>query len=516
MFLHESIARSAQRHPDKPAVFFRDHVLTYAQLWGAVQAAAAGFRDNLGIQPGDRVGIVLPNVPQFVIAYHALSQLGAIAVPVNPLLKAPEIQYIWNNAGVVAAITFPMLLQAVLDAKSGIPSLRDILIVGADSDLPEGIKPFDSMLKPPTAPLPSPAISPEDPAVFIYTSGTTGFPKGVMLTHRNILSNIESCQAHLEFGNDEVILTVLPLFHSFGQTVCMNYMLWLGGAICLVERFTPALVLENIEKRRVTIAAMVPAMYGAILQTPMEREYDLSSLKFCVSGGSPMPEPLQLAFESKFNCAILEGDGPTECSPVTSVNPIPGKGSRKIGSVGVPVPGVEIKIFDDDDRELPQGEIGEIVVRGPNVMKGYYNDPESTAEAMRSGWYHTGDMGRFDEDGYLYIVDRKKDMIIVGGINVYPSEVENSLLRHPAVADVAVIGLHNAERGEIPCAVIVPKPGVEADAKEIMAWCRHQMAIYKAPRQVIFRTELPRSATGKVVKRLLKKELEMEQGMTEE
>lgn len=510
MLLHQIIERGASQHPDKPALIFRDQPISYAQLWGAVNAFARGLRDELGIQAGDRVGIMLPNLPQFVIAYHALGRLGAIAVPVNPLLKAPEIAYIWNDAGVKAAVTFPMTLETVLQAKSEIPSMQTVLLVGAEGELPEGVRPFESLMKPQGDPLPPAPVSENDPVVFIYTSGTTGFPKGVMLSSDNILFDVEACQALLELNPDERFLTVLPLFHSFGQTVCMNFCLWLGGTTVLMERFLPQQTLEALEKYRITLFPGVPAMYAAILHVPTEREYDLSALKYCVSGGAPMPEPVQRAFEQRFHCAILEGDGPTECSPVTSVNPPPHKGVRKIGSVGIPLPGVEIKIFNENDNELPVGEIGEIVVRGRNVMLGYYNNPEATAEAMRNGWYHTGDMGKFDEDGYLYIVDRKKDMIIVGGINVYPSEVERVLMEHPAVAMCAVIGKPDPERGEIPIAVIVPKPDTQPDAREIIRFARERLANFKVPREVIFRSELPISNTGKVLKRLLKKELELE------
>lgn len=510
MLLHQIIERGAQRYPEKPAVIFRDHTLSYGQLWGAVNAFARGLCEELGIQAGDRVGIMLPNLPQFVIAYHALGRLGAIAVPVNPLLKAPEIAYIWNDAGVKAAITFPMTLETVLQAKPEIPSMHTVLLVGAEGELPDSVRAFDSLMKPQGDPLPPAPVSENDPVVFIYTSGTTGFPKGVMLSSDNILFDIEACQTLLELEPDERFLTVLPLFHSFGQTVCMNFCLWLGGTTVLMERFLPQPTLEALEKHRITVFPGVPAMYAAILHVPADRDYDLSALKYCVSGGAPMPEPVQRAFEARFSCAILEGDGPTECSPVTSVNPPPHKGVRKIGSVGTPLPGVEIKIFDENDNELPVGEIGEIVVRGRNVMLGYYNNPEATAEAMRNGWYHTGDMGKFDEDGYLYIVDRKKDMIIVGGINVYPSEVERVLMEHPAVAMCAVIGKPDPERGEVPIAVIVPKPDTQPDPREIIRFVRERLANFKVPREVIFRTELPMSNTGKVLKRLLKKELELE------
>ncbi len=510
MFLYQIIARSAENYPTKPAVIFREHELSYSQLYGAIQACARGLRDEWGIQAGDRVGLMLPNLPQFVIAYHALGHLGAIPVPVNPLLKAPEIAYIWRDAGAKGVITFPMTLETVLQARPEIPTLKQIAVVGASENLPEGTQPFDSLLKMTGDLVGEPPTTPQDPVVFIYTSGTTGFPKGVMLSSENILFDIEACQAMLELLPDERFLTVLPLFHSFGQTVCMNFALWLGATTVLMERFMPQSTLEALEKHKITLFPGVPAMYAAILMVPPDRQYDLSALKYCISGGAPMPEPVQRAFEERFQCAILEGDGPTECAPVTSVNPPPHKGVRKIGSVGLPLPGVEIKIFDDEDCELPTGEIGEIVVRGKNVMLGYYNNPEATAEAMRNGWYHTGDMGKFDEDGYLYIVDRKKDMIIVGGINVYPSEVEQVLMTHPAVQDCAVIGKPDPQRGEIPIAVVVPKPDAQPDEREIIRYLRERLADFKVPREVILREELPRSNTGKVLKRLLKKELELE------
>jgi Acyl-CoA synthetases (AMP-forming)/AMP-acid ligases II len=282
---------------------------------GRGDAFARGLREELGIQAGDRVGIMLPNLPQFVIAYHALGRLGAIAVPVNPLLKAPEIAYIWNDAGVKAAVAFPMTLETVLHAKPEIPSMQTVLLVGAEGNLPDGVRPFDSLMKPTGDPLPPAPVGVHDPVVFIYTSGTTGFPKGVMLSSDNILFDIEACQALLELDPDERFLTVLPLFHSFGQTVCMNFCLWLGGTSVLMERFMPQHALEAMERHRITVFPGVPAMYAAILQVPAEREYDLSALKYCVSGGAPMPEPIQRAFEARFGCAILEATDPPSARP---------------------------------------------------------------------------------------------------------------------------------------------------------------------------------------------------------
>ncbi len=345
-------------------------------------------------------------------------------------------------------------------------------------------------------------------AVIIYTSGTTGRPKGAMLSHKNLSSNVAQARAALFISDTDVFLTVLPLFHSFSGTVCMNIPLMTGCQTLLMESFSPARVLEAMERHRVTILAGVPAIYQGLLQHVPDREYNLASLRMTISGGAPLPSTTLAAVESRFGVPVLEGDGPTECSPATSVNPL--HGVRKVGSVGIPLPGVEIAIFDDNDKLLPVNEIGEIVVRGDNVMLGYLNQPEATAEVMTGGWYHTGDLGKIDADGYVFIVDRKKDMIITAGLNVYPREVEDVLHLHSAVQDCAVIGLPDAMRGEEVAAVVVLKPGVNATERELAAHCRERLANYKVPRKVLFRDALPRGGTGKIVKRLLKKELEME------
>ena len=329
-----------------------------------------------------------------------------------------------------------------------------------------------------------------------------------MLSHKNLSSNVDQARAALYISEADVFLTVLPLFHSFSGTVCMNIPMMTGCQTVLMESFSPARVLEVMERHRITIFAGVPAIYQGMLQYAPDREYDLSSLRMTISGGAPLPTTLLASVESRFKVPVLEGDGPTECSPATSVNPLHGK--RKAGSVGLPLPGVQIAIFDEDDRKLRADEIGEIVVRGDNVMLGYLNQPVATAEVMTGGWYHTGDLGKMDSDGYVYILDRKKDMIITAGLNVYPREVEDVLFTHLAVLDCAVIGLPDALRGEEVVAVVVLKPSESATERQLAAHCREKLANYKVPRKVIFRDILPRGGTGKVVKRLLKKELEME------
>jgi long-chain acyl-CoA synthetase len=507
MNLFEVLLQTTQRKPDQTALIFRDQSIPYGHLLAAVSGVAKGFKE-LGVEKGDRVAILLPNVPQFVMAYYACQALGAIAVPANPLLKPDELRYIYNDAGVKAAVTIPPLAEVLQAVKPQVASLQHLLMAGGEAP---GFLSFDAMWQQ-SAPVPTPPeLNPrEHPAVFLYTSGTTGFPKGCMLSHRNLIANCESCVPVLEMSPQDNFLTVLPLFHSFAGTVCMHLSIYVGCTSTLLERFVPEGVLEAIEKHRCTIFPAVPTMFAAILHLPLPREYDLSSLRVCVSGGAPMPVAVMQAFEKRFNVVILEGDGPTECSPVTAVNPL--KGVRKPGSIGLPIPGVEMKIFDDNDQEVPVGELGEIVVRGENVMLGYYNLPEATAEAMRSGWYHTGDIGKVDEDGYFYIVDRKKDMIIVGGLNVYPREVEEVLHTHPAVAEAAVVGEYDELRGEAPVAFVVLKPDAQATERELIRYCRERLANFKVPRRVEFRESLPKIGAGKVLKRLLRKEVEQERG----
>jgi long-chain acyl-CoA synthetase len=523
MLLRDIIAQGARDYPQNVALIFRDQSTNYAELKVAVERLAAGLL-SLGIQADDRVALLLPNCTPFVYGYYAAAQIGAVVVPANPLLKPAELEYIWRDADVRLVITAPPLLPGVQAARQNLPNLRHVISISpreempdpalADSipgflTLPELMRRGAETLAAPEGAALNPPIDENSCAVIIYTSGTTGHPKGAMLSHRNLTCNVEQVRAALHFTPEDRFITILPLFHSFAGTVCMNTALGGGCTSVLLENFQPGRVLETIEKHRITIFAGIPTMFNVLLQFTPEREYDLSSLRLFVSGGAPLAAATLAALEARFGVPVLEGDGPTECSPVTSVNPT--DGPRKVGSVGPPLPGVEIAIFDDSDNPLPVGEVGEIVVRGDNVMLGYLNQPEATAEALRGGWYHTGDMGRMDEDSYVYIVDRKKDMIITSGLNVYPREVEEVLFAHSAVANAAVIGLPDALRGEEVVAVIVPKPGQSPTEREIIAYCRKNLANFKAPRRVLFRESLPLGGTGKVVKRLLKKELEMEQ-----
>ncbi len=522
MLMWDIITRSAATFPTNTAVIFRDQPTSYAELKIAIERLAAGMLQS-GIVRGDRVAILLPNCTPFLLAYYASTKIGAICVPANPQLKPAELEYIWRDADIKMVFTVAPLLPIVQAARTRIPALTTVISVNPaeehqDRELINSISGFSTLNEMMSAgenaltdgmdsAVFSPELDEKSCAVVIYTSGTTGHPKGAMLSHFNLTRNVEQIQGVLKFTDRDKFITILPLYHSFAATVCMNTALAGGCTTVLMENFAPAKTLENIEKHGVTIFAGVPAIYNALLHFPADREYDLSSLRLFVSGGAPLPAATLKAVEARFNVPVLEGDGPTECSPVTSVNPL--DGVRKVGSVGPAAPDVEIAIFDDADNPLPMNEIGEIVVRGDNVMIGYLNQPEATAEAMTSGWYHTGDLGYLDSDGYCFIVDRKKDMIIAAGLNIYPREIEEVLYTHEAIQDVAVIGVPDAKRGEEVLAVVIKKPGFEVTERALISFCREKLANYKVPRSVLFRDTLPRGSTGKVVKRLLKKELDL-------
>lgn len=522
MLMWDIITRSAAKFPNNTAIVFRDQSTSYAELKSAIERLAAGLL-NAGIRRGDRIGILLPNSSPFILAYYASTKIGAICVPVNPQLKPAELEYIWRDAEIKMVFTVAQLLPLVQAARTNLPKLLSVVNVNPveeqpDAELVRAVKGLTTLPDLITSgaqalitgvdPLEfSPDMDDKSCAVVIYTSGTTGHPKGAMLSHFNLTRNVEQIQGVLKFSETDRFITILPLFHSFAATVCMNTSLAGGCTSVLLENFAPAKTLETIEKHRITIFAGVPAIYNALLHYPAERVYDLTSLRLFVSGGAPLPAATLQAVEARFKVPVLEGDGPTECSPVTSVNPL--DGIRKVGSVGPAAPDVEIAIFDDADNALPIDEIGEIVVRGDNVMLGYLNQPEATAEAMTSGWYHTGDLGYLDSDGYCFIVDRKKDMIISAGLNVYPREIEEVLYSHEGVQDAAVIGVPDAKRGEEVLAVVVRIPGSEVTERALISFCREKLANYKIPRSVLFRDTLPRGSTGKVVKRLLKKELDL-------
>lgn len=494
MVLSEMLTESARKYFKKYALISQEKSLTYEELEREVKKAAAALK-RLGVKKGDTVGLLLPNNLQFVIAYYAVAYLGGIIVPMNIMFKPLEITYIMNDSQAKLLITTEAFAKNAFLAKSNIPLLEHILVKGSDE---YGLR-WEKLLEQEDDTLAAQDIEEDDVLIYLYTSGTTGKPKGAMLTHANLYYNALGMARRSQASADDIYLCVLPLFHSFAATCCMNTPLSQGGTIVLMENFIPQTLLKNIARYKVTIFTAVPSMYAVIASMDI-KDIDLSSIRLCLSGGASLPVEVMQKTQQKLNCIVLEGYGLSETSPVVTFNLL---NKIKPGSIGVALEGIETKIFDDNDQECQLGTVGEIVIKGPNVMKGYLGLPEESAKALRNGWLHTGDLGRMDEDGYIFLVDRKKDLVIVAGLNVYPREVEEVIYTHPAVLEAAVIGIPDKLRGEVLKAVIVLKSEAEICEKDIIKYCRERLASYKVPRLVEFMDELPKNATGKILKREL-------------
>ena len=498
------LEQSAQRNPAKVAVVFDDMKLRYAEVNGAANKIANGLR-ALGINQGDKVAMLLPNTPHFVLCYFAILKLGATVVPLNVLLKQNEIAYHLADSDAVALIAWEGFLAEAAAGTHATPTCRNLIVAQAPASttaLPDGATPLGALLADNLPAFDTVQTMPDDTAVILYTSGTTGRPKGAELTHFNMFFNAYiSAEKVMVLPESTVALVALPLFHSFGQTCVMNAVLYMGGTITMLPRFEPQRALEIMQRDRVTYFAGVPTMYFYLLNFPNTDTYDLC-LTNCSSGGASMPVEVMHAFNAKYGVKILEGYGLSETSPVASFNHL--NREPKPGSIGTPIWGVELRCVDAEGQDVPQGELGEIVIRGHNVMKGYYKRPDATAEAVRGGWFYTGDVAYIDEEGYLFIKDRVKDLILRGGFNVYPREVEEVLYGHPAIAEAAVVGVPNQALGEEIRAVVVLKAGQVAEASEIIAYCKERLAAYKYPRSVEFRATLPKTATGKILKRELR------------
>jgi long-chain acyl-CoA synthetase len=484
------LEQAAADQPERPAVRMDDLVLTYAQLH-----EAAGRMSTLlaraGLEPGDRVGIMLPNVPAFPIAFYGALAAGAVVVPMNPLLKSREVGYYLSDSGAKIVLAWH---PAAGEAAKGAADAGAQAVTVATPDLADLLADHDPARE-------WSSRGDDDDAVILYTSGTTGKPKGAELTHANLVRNADlTARTLLRNTPDDVMMGCLPLFHVFGLTCGLNATVAAGGTLTLLPRFDPAKALEIIHRDAVTIFEGVPTMYAAILHHPGADPAMAATLRVCVSGGAAMPVEILRGFEEKFGCMILEGYGLSETSPVASFNH-PDQ-VRKPGSIGTPVEGVQMRLVDEAGQTVPEGEIGEIAIRGHNVMKGYWDKPEATAEAMTGeGWFRTGDLAKVDADGYYYIVDRKKDLIIRGGYNVYPREIEEVLHEHPAVAEVAVIGIPHAELGEEVAAAVALKPGASATPDELRSFVKDRVAAYKYPRQVWLVDALPKGPTGKILRR---------------
>src|SRR3954466_8254734 len=488
MNLASLLTDTAAEHGDDAALKLDDATVTYAMLDEGSARVAALLRDK-GLEPGDRVGIMLPNVPYFAVAYYGVLRAGGVVVPMNVLLKGREVKFYLEDPGAKLVFAWHDFAEAA-EKGAGEAGAEVILVKPGE---------FEQLLGEAEPDRDVVDRDGSDTAVILYTSGTTGQPKGAELTHDNMLKNAQASRDLFDTSDDDIVLGALPLFHSFGQTCCMNACAVAGATLTFIPRFDPAKALEIIERDKVTMFSGVPTMYNAMLHDSSRDERDTSTLRTCTSGGSAMPGELLRGFEKAFDCMVLEGYGLSETSPVASFNH-PDK-ERKVGSIGTPIEDVEMKVVDDDGNEVEQGEVGEIVIKGPNVMKGYWNREDATEEVMDDGWFHTGDMAKVDEDGYFFIVDRKKELIIRGGYNVYPREIEEVLYEHEGVLEAAVVGVPDESMGEEVGAAVVLKEGQDVSADELKAYVKGEVAGYKYPRKIWFVDELPKGPTGKILKR---------------
>ena len=484
--LATNLVNTAAREGHRPAVRLDDLVLSYADLDDRSARVASWLTDR-GVGKGDRVGIMLPNVIEFAVLYYGALRSGAAVVPMNPLLKSREVQHYLGDSGssLVFASSGAVEEASIGAARSGATCVQ------VDSTFMELIA---------ACPVWRDVVPrrDDDTAVILYTSGTTGTPKGAELTHANMRTNAAvTARALLAIRPDDVVMGCLPLFHSFGQTCGLNAAVLVGACVTLMPRFDAASALQVIERDRVTVFEGVPTMYGAMLHAGAGVA-DTSSLRICVSGGAALPVEVLRGFAETFGAPILEGYGLSETSPVASFNRL---GNAKAGSIGYPIEGVEMRVLDGMGGEMPAGEVGEIAIRGHNVMKGYWQRPDATADAIRDGWFHTGDLGTKDRDGFFYVVDRKKDLIIRGGFNVYPREIEEVLYEHPAVLEAAVVGLPHPTYGEEVGAAVALRPGSVTTSDELRSYVKERVAAYKYPRHVWLVDALPKGPTGKILKR---------------
>jgi long-chain acyl-CoA synthetase len=491
MNLATAFAASVEKRPDKIALYWGESEFSYATLSAQSGAVAAELTGKFGVKPGDRVALWLKNRPEFIPAVFGILGAGAVLVPINNFLKPDEVNYILKDGGIDVLITDDELAihtPALLVAR---PQLK----ISRVEDFPASPSPISHLPSPPTR-------NESDLAVIIYTSGTTGQPKGAMLSHGNLLHNVESCRLVLETVDQDRMGVLLPLFHSYMLTVGIFLPLIVGGSLVLVKSLNhPRQILQELCARQATILPAIPPFYRLLAGSPVPLKLPF---RLCISGSAPLPVQVLKDFEAKYGIPLIEGYGLSEASPVVSKNPI--HGVRKPGSIGLPVPNVEVSAQDDSGKILGVGEAGEICVRGGNVMLGYWNQPEETARAFRNGWLLTGDIGYRDADGYFYITDRKKDMLLVNGINVYPREIEEVIYQFPGIKEVAVIGVPDVRKGEQPVAFVAAAEGQTLDEKALSQFIRSKLADYKVPKRIVFMPALPRNATGKILKTALRQQ----------
>ena len=494
MNIAEHVARIARARPQHPALFFEGCPLSYETL-DRCSSALADAMAKTGVSAGDRIALYLPNIPAFVLAYLASLKLGAIAVSVNAIFKAEEVAYILKDSNPRIVFTTAELAPNVSPLQC--PSVQHMICCEGSSSIAD---PLEQWLERGSAQRPIRAMGPDDPAVILYSSGTTGFPKGVTLSHFNVISNTRTAARYSGYRADDRLVGFLPLFHVFGQNHIMNACFEAGATLLLFRRFSPDSLLPALRRARATLFFAVPTVYIALLNANTQPEA-LGAIRYFFSAAATLPVEISHRWTERFGLPIHEGYGLTECSPFAAYNH---RSRHKPGSIGTAVEGFEIRILNEEGQEVPRGSWGEICIRGPGVMIGYWRKPQETEQALRGGWLHSGDIGTMDDEGYVRIVDRVKDMINVAGFKVWPAEVENVLYRHPAVRELAVYGQAHPETGEQVRAAVVLRSGATTTAQALIAFCRERLAVYKAPERIDFVTDLPKSATGKILKRLLR------------
>ncbi len=520
------LEKAVEKYSQRDAVNFFGYTMTYARLWKAVQQFAKALAD-VGVAPSDRVLLLLPNTPHFIIAYYGALKAGAIVVPTNPLYSDKELTFQIQNSGAETLVTLDMLyaqvqkvrpqtgLQRVIVGRiqDYLPPLKKLMYPvlaqkGSDTitiEEKDGVYLFARLMKRKCAEPPSAPISADDVAMLQYTGGTTGVAKGAMLTHRNIVSNNQQMRGWYQDIQEgrETFISVLPYFHSYGMAAAMSLPVSIGATMVLFPKFAAKDILKAIKQNGASVLPGIPSIYSVLSSYKDVKKYDISSINYCLSGAAPLPITVLENFERITGGIIVEGYGLTEASPVTHCNPLRGK--RKVGSIGLPLPDTDCKIVNlQTGEEVPTGEAGEFCIKGPQVMKGYWNNEEETRETLRDGWLYTGDIARMDEDGYFYIAERKKDMIISEGFNIYPREIEEFLLEHPAVADAAVVGTPDKLRGERVLAHVVVKKGMTATPDELMRYCKENLVKYKVPKKFIFTEAIPTTLVGKKLRRVLR------------
>lgn len=494
MNIAHSVERGRKQFPTKPALIAGDQTLSYSELDILANRLANGLR-GLGVRRGDRVALLLPNIPAFVIAYLGIQKIGAVAVALNVMLKSSEVNFVLNDCGAQVLISTAEQLANLPDLDTTL--FKHLVLAEGEAD---AAMTLNNLLEQGAAEATAVEMGRDEPAAILYTSGTTGFPKGVTLSHGNVISNIQAKQHYCGTTPNDRLLLFLPMFHCFGQNAILNHALHAGATLVIQRRFDAEQVLDAIARYGITMFFAVPTVYIRLLAANLSHDV-WRSVRYFFAAGAAMPPEIARRWQELYELPVYEGYGLTETSPFSCYNHA---SEYRLGSIGTPIQHVEMRIVDLEGQPLPVGETGEIVVRGPNVMLGYWNRPEETAQVLRNGWFHTGDIGRMDEDGYFYIVDRLKDMVNVAGFKVYPAEVEQVLYTHPEIAEAAVFGIPDAVQGEMVMAHVVLRPGATVQAEEIIAFCRERIANYKTPRQVRCVDALPKNATGKVLKRVLR------------